>query len=345
MSEKEIFSVEEDLKKFMARDNIIEDIIVYSERHKFESVAIYCDQNYEIKNVSAAFALKTFLNSININAEVIISRPERLNDFYEGTMRFAEGRFLAVCIGCKKLSNIDNADYNDSFVLFNVYGPTKTKGYGVLNYTDSEVSCSAEIIFQNIYTYCEKNNLTIPLETAQHLYTALVAGTKRYGSNIKKNTFIMAKILLDLGADYKQSNYLCEKKNPIVLKIQQSIFKGISINGRIGYATIHKADLPEEVQPKHFLETLSLFKKIDTIDVWILFVDKQFGYYDVFIQGKEINKFDVKNIAAKNNGTGDHTQAMCSIRTADIGKVLNETKLAIEKADTEPESEMDIENS
>lgn len=323
--------IDEELKPFMARDNLIEDILVYKERHAFEKVSLFLHKDYEIKNVSAAFALSEFLNENSIPCEVIASKPEKLKEIYKGTKRKATGKFLAVAIGCKEIGYIDPANYQDTFVLFQAYGPIKTKGYGVLNYTSNDVSCTAEIIFNQIYAFAKKNDLTISKNVAQHLYTALVAGTKRYGSNIKANTFVVAKVLLDLGADYKAANYFCEKKDPLVLQIQEMIFKTLVRKDRICYAFLKEKDLPEGTTMDILQDALSLFKKVDKIDVWILFSDRGYGYYNVVLQGKEINPFSLEIVARKNNGIGDKTTGQCSIRHNDVNKVLSEVEQLFEK--------------
>lgn len=325
--------LEEEVQKYAARGNLIEDIIIYQERHSLDKVCLFLDRNYDIKTVSSAFALYEFLNDIGISCDIIAGRPDQLKEFYTNiTKKKATGRFLGVTVGCKDLLSIDPyANYKDTFVLFNVFGPLKTKGFGVLNYTSGDVSCTAEIVFNQIFAYAEKHNIQLTKNIAQHLYTALIAGTKRYGSNIKKNTFVVAKQLLDLGADYKLANYLCERKNPLVLQIQEKIFKTLVRADRICYAFIKETELPKGTTMNILQDTLSLFKKVDKIDVWVLFIDRGYGYYNVVLQGKEINPFDLDVVARKNNGSGDHTTGQCSIRHCDVNKVLDEIRLLFEK--------------
>lgn len=330
---------DEEIITFKATGNLIEDIIIYKDYHSFEKVCIFLEKNYDVTNVSTAFALKEFIDSIDIPCDIIASRPNLLKRFYKGTKPMATGKFIAITIGCKTIGDIDlYSNYQDTFVLFHVCGPIKVKGYGVLNYVSSNVSCSAEIVFNNIFEYAEKHDKQISRTIAQHLYTALVAGTKRYGTNIKSNTFLVAKRLLELGADYKEANYLCEKKDPLVLQVQEKIYKTLVRDDRLCYAFVKESELPAETTVDILQDTLNLFKKVDKIDVWVLFEDNGNGYYSVVLQGKEINPFSIEQITRKNNGFGDHTSGRCIVRTCDVNKILGEIKLMFERADAEEAS-------
>ena len=317
------------------KGNLIYDIECFMKRHKFEKVCVFINNTYDIKSISTAFGLCEFLRSIGIDSDVIVKNPARMKDFYSGTKKEEDRKFMAVAIGCKYQNDIESNEYFKTYVLFNVYGPLKTKGYGVLNYTDQDVSCTAEIVFNHINEYAKETGCEIPQKVAQHLYTALIAGTKRYGSNIKSNTFTVAQELVNHGANYKWANYLCEKKNPIVLEVQNILFKHLVRQDRIVYAIVPEKELTNDISLEDIADTLQTFKKVDKVEFWIVFIEKDDGYYNVIIQSKDINPYSAFAVAIKNNGIGTEKTARCCILKQDVNKLLNEVNEEMRKKDTE----------
>ena len=342
--------MEENLKDFEARKNIFEDSRIFMKRHKLEKVCVFVDLNYEIKNLCAAYALISFYRYLGFDAELILSKANRVKSLPADMKpkRFATGKFLAVTVGCKGLENIDTVNYNDTYVIFSIYGPIKSKGFAVLNFLEEDVSCTGEVVFHQIVDYINRfdNSKTIPQDTVQYLYTSLVAGTKRYGSNIKPSTFAMAKELLDHGANYKQANYYCEKKDPLTLSIQAAIFANLTRRAekKVCYAIIKEEDLQDHIEIEDIQSALDLFKNTERIDVWIVFFQRVVGYYDVVLQGKEINNYSMRKIAIKNNGTGDKTTGNCLIRQNDFEKFMNDLNDIMTKNVSTTEDEDDDES-
>lgn len=313
-------------------ENMINGIQKALLTHNFKSVVIFCNKELTAKTLGAAFGLSEFLKSINIKSDVFIKNRAEVKEGYpEFISTITEPHFLAVCVDCKRITDIETDDYKKSTMLVNIYGPINVKSFGVLNYLAYGVSCSSEIIHKEIDEYCKERNTEYPVSVAQWLYVGLIGGTKRFSNNIKANTMLVAKQLLDFKIDYKQANYMFEKKKSTVLKSQEIILNKMQRDGRIAYAIINKEDINPKLDLSDFKNAIYIFRHIDDIDVWCIFLQSEGKGYDVLLQGKESAEFKLKSVARKNNGDGDNLTAVAHIMSFDINKVISDINLAIKR--------------
>lgn len=313
-------------------ENMINGIHKALVTHNFKSVVIFCNKELTAKTLGSAFALSEFLKSINIKSDVFIKNRSEVKEGYPDFIStITDPHFLAVCVDCKRITDIETDDYKKSTMLLNIYGPINVKSFGVLNYLSYGVSCSAEIIFKEIDDYCKLADIPFPVTVAQWLYVGLIGGTKRFSNNIKSNTMLVAKQLLDLKIDYKQANYMFEKKKSTILKSQEIILNRMQRDGRIAYAVINKEDINPKLDLSDFKNAIHVFRHIDDIDVWCIFLQSEEKGYDVLLQGKESAEFKLKSVARKNNGDGDNLSAVAHIMSFDINKVLFDINLAIKR--------------
>lgn len=300
--------------------------------HHFSNVVIFCNKELNAKTLGAAFGLSEFLKSINIKSDVFIKNQADLKPGYPDSIsRVEPSNFLAICVDCKRITDIETDDYKKSTMLINIYGPINVKSFGVLNFLSSGVSCSSEIIFKEIDEYCKSVDMPVPVHVAQWLYVGLIGGTKRFSNNIKSNTMLVAKQMLDLKIDYKQANYMFEKKKSTVLKSQEVILNKMQREGKIAYAIINKEDISPKLDLDDFKDAIYIFRHIEDIDVWCIFLQSSGKGYDVLLQGKESSEYKLKSVARKNNGDGENLTAIAHVMSFDINKVLADIGLAIKR--------------
>lgn len=313
-------------------DNMITGIKKAMTTHNFKNVVIFCNKELNAKTLGAAFGLSEFLKSIDIKTDVFVKNTNELKAGYPETInQITIPHFLAVCVDCKRITDIETDDYKKSTMLVNIYGPINVKSFGVLNYLSPSVSCSSEIIFKEINDYCKSEAKEVPVHVAQWLYVGLIGGTKRFSNNIKANTMLVAKQLLDLKIDYKQANYMFEKKKSTVLKSQEVILNKMQRDGKIAYAIINKEDISPKLDLDDFKHAIYTFRHIEDIDVWCIFLQSEGKGYDVLLQGQESAEYKLKSVARKNNGDGENLAAIAHVMAFDINKVLSDIQLAIKR--------------
>ncbi|MEG1299884.1 MAG: DHH family phosphoesterase [Erysipelotrichaceae bacterium] len=307
--------------------------------HYLDSVSIFCNKQKTMKSIGAALALSEFLNSISIPSNVIIENTEKLsletfqpqdckiNPLHLISNTPLSEHFLAICVDCKRIYDIESTIYQESFVLMNIFGPLVAKGFGVLNFIQKDVSCSAEIIYKELKNYCIKANKKLPVQVANYLYLSLLTGTKQFSANIKKETFLIAKELLNEGADYHEATYAVSKKSVEVLKCQEVLLKEITIEEHIAYVVLD-IETSSQFSTADFAATLEVFQNIGNIYVWVIFLERE-NRYDVILESNSTYKYNVGYVAKKNNGTGEITEAYANIEKTDISKLLGDVKLLI----------------
>ena len=149
-------------------DNMITGIKKAMTTHNFKNVVIFCNKELNAKTLGAAFGLSEFLKSIDIKTDVFVKNTNELKAGYPETInQITTPHFLAVCVDCKRITDIETDDYKKSTMLVNIYGPINVKSFGVLNYLSPSVSCSSEIIFKEINDYCKSETKEVPIHVAQ----------------------------------------------------------------------------------------------------------------------------------------------------------------------------------
>lgn len=312
------------------QSNCIEGILHLMKFHEMDAVRIFPHRSLSIKTLGAAFALADFLKSIDINCEVVVEHYEDVKKgLPEVEHKISTKNFLAVAVDCRKQGDIENLLYQETYILLTVFGPCATKSFGVLDFVKKDVCGAAEIIYQDIMEYCKDNNMDMPLSTAQFLYLSIIGGTKRFGNNIRSNTFNVVQHLLSLGVDYRLANELSDYKNEKILKCQSLILKNLKKHDKVMTVLIPVEELTDDLRLTDFKDALDTFRCVKEVLVWVCLIENSDHYFHVFLQGKETNSFPVSRIAIKNNGTGEHADAECIIPISDFNKILHDTLILI----------------
>ena len=312
----------------MEKNNLIESIKTTMDMYNLDSVMIFINKKATTKSFGPAFALKEALLLEEIDTDVIVTKETKINmkeGYPEVILEPKTKHFLSICVDCKKESEIECDAYKNSLVLFDVFGPLVTKGFGVLNFKASAVSCTAEVLFNELSSYYKKTNQEFPKEVAQWLYIGMLGGTKRFGTNIKKNTLLTAKTLLDLGVDYKMANHFYEKKTTTSLRAQEIILNHTTEYPHCLCAKIpYSSNWSEMLTEKNFADALEYFKNIDRIYVTCIMLERNDGTYKVFWRASDYYNCNVEYLARKAMGEGDEKFATAIIQAFDPDKVAKE---------------------
>lgn len=313
-------------------DNLIIRTLDVMERYDFKNIRIFCNKKLNTKSLAPAFALNEFFTFIGVNSKVVINKQDDLSNIYENSISNIDlNRFLAITVDCKKEVEIENDDYRCSSTLINIVSPLHSKGYGVLNFKSDTVSGTSEYLVEEIFSYCKENGLSVPIEVAEWLYLGIIGTTRRFGANIKANTMLIAKQLIDYGIDYGKICFLYEKQNISTIRCQEMILRKMVEKPNYIYAIVPFVEYENKYSQKDFTRALSLFKNIDDCYMTALFVEQEDETYKVLLASNEYYKADVKHVARKNNGDGEELYGEAIIQDFDINKVLGDIELACEK--------------
>lgn len=313
-------------------DNLIIRTLDVMERYDFKNIRIFCNKKLSTKSLAPAFALNEFLQHMGIDSKVVINRQDDLSDIYTDSIPNIDlNRFLAISIDCKKEIEIENNDYRNSSTLINIVSPLHSKGYGVLNFKSDLVSGTAEYLVDEIFSYCKENQMDVPMSVAEWLYLGIIGTTRRFGANIKQNTMLVAKQLIDYGIDYGKVCFLYEKQNISTIRCQEMILRKMIEKPNYIYAIVPLCEYENKYSQKDFTRALSLFKNINECYMTALFIEQDDETYKVLLASNEYYKADVKHVARKNNGEGEDLYGEAIIQDFDVNKVLGDIDLACEK--------------
>lgn len=314
---------------------LIHDIIEVMDMHNLDSVSIFGSKKNKNKSIASAVALALFLNKIDIKANVILEEDERLSfSHYLISKKPLTPHFLAIAVDCKKTSDIETKFHNDSFFLMNVYGPLNAKGFGVLNYVLPNVCGAAEVIYEQLSYICEERNMDMGEDVATYLYMSLLAATKHFSTNIRANTFSVAKELLNRGMDYQNAFFLLSKKPPETLKCQEIILKSMVQENTLAYAVLSKAESIQYTK-QNYMDAIEAFRNIGNISVWVVFLDYDTRGYDVLLQSDSSYRYNMQRITRKNKGQGSEIDGEAFIQKFDLEKILNDVRALIRLSNKE----------
>lgn len=303
--------------------NLIKDTQYMMELHNLSSVSIFCGIKNLGKSASAALALALYMNKVGIKTNVIIENREEISfehELFQDTP--LTDYFLAISVDAKKPCEIENNKFQKSSIILNIYSPINTKGFGILNYVSNNACGAAEVIYRHIYKHATENDIDIDSQISTYLYISLLTATKCFTANIKENTFIIAKELLQLGMDYKAAAFVVSKKPFEVLKCQELILKGMRQRENMAYTILNEKD-SQGYTINTFSAALDSFRNIGNIFVWVLFIEND-STYDVILQGNKSASNQMAKIARRLGLELSDSDANFEIQKFDINRILNE---------------------
>ena len=211
---------------------------------------------------------------------------------------------LVIVVDTANRPRIDDQRYlNGNFLIKIDHHPDKDH-YGDLSYVDTKASSASEIITD----FALQNQLKLSDQAARLLYAGILGDTGRflYPATTSK-TFIIASELLKYDFDFAALARQMDSFPYKIAKLQAYVFENLEID-KNGAARII---LSQKILKKFNLtdaETSAIVSspgKIDTVQVWAIFVEQADGHYRVRLRSKST----VINEVAKRHAGGGHPLA------------------------------------
>ena len=180
-----------------------------------------------------------------------------------------------------------------------------TPDFGDLVIIKPEYSSASELITEILY----EGGLTIPKKAADALYIGIVGDSNRfYYKGTTQNTFKMASILLDSGADMVACYKLMTKDEEESYKrIKGYVLSNFVVDKKVAYIIV-----PKDVRDKIGVTTnqasrgtTALLSGLQGCEAWVNFTESDTNEYYVEIRSKTIPVVEV----AKSIGGGGHELA------------------------------------
>ena len=193
--------------------------------------------------------------------------------------------------------------------------------YGDLVLIKSDYSSASELITEFLYT----NNIEIPKEAADSLYTGIVGDSNRfYYKGTSQNTFKMCSILVESGADIlKCYKNMQKEESELEKKFKGLILSNFKIDGRVAYCYTDK-----ETRNKYGIKgenasrmTVNLLSSIIGVEAFVNFVEDDEGVIYTEFRSKNVPVVSVASFY----GGGGHSLA-CGARLKPNEDILEVVK-------------------
>ena len=211
---------------------------------------------------------------------------------------------LVIVVDTANRPRIDDQRYLNGNFLIKIDHHPDEDHYGDLSYVDTKASSASEIITD----FALQNQLKLSDQAARLLYAGILGDTGRflYPATTSK-TFIIASELLKYDFDFAALARQMDSFPYKIAKLQAYDFENLEID-KNGAARII---LSQKILKKFNLtdaETSAIVSspgKIDTVQVWAIFVEQADGHYRVRLRSKST----VINEVAKRHAGGGHPLA------------------------------------
>ncbi|BAQ24022.1 DHH family phosphoesterase [Streptococcus troglodytae] len=211
---------------------------------------------------------------------------------------------LVIVVDTANRPRIDDQRYLNGNFLIKIDHHPDEDHYGDLPYVDTKASSASEIITD----FALQNQLKLSVQAARLLYAGILGDTGRflYPATTSK-TFIIASELLKYNFDFAALARQMDSFPYKIAKLQAYVFENLEID-KNGAARII---LSQEILKKFDLtdaETSAIVSspgKIDSVQIWAIFVEQADGHYRVRLRSKST----VINEVAKRHAGGGHPLA------------------------------------
>ena len=211
---------------------------------------------------------------------------------------------MVIVVDTANRPRIDDQRYLNGNFLIKIDHHPNEDHYGDLSYVDTKASSASEIITD----FALQNQLKLSDQAARLLYAGILGDTGRflYPATTSK-TFIIASELLKYDFDFAALARQMDSFPYKIAKLQAYVFENLEID-KNGAARII---LSQKILKKFNLtdaETSAIVSspgKIDTVQVWAIFVEQADGHYRVRLRSKST----VINEVAKRHAGGGHPLA------------------------------------
>ncbi|MBE7087197.1 MAG: bifunctional oligoribonuclease/PAP phosphatase NrnA [Clostridiales bacterium] len=285
---------------------------------KEKRVAVFCHVRPDGDCLGSALALNMGLNSIGVDSTVFCldDIPERF-DYIHGVKdikKVLSGNFSAyIAVDCADYSRItvlgeDFLAFNNTY---NIDHHISNSKYARYNYVfDSASNC------ENVYDLLNELNVEITPKIANALATGLLTDTGNFKhKNVTPNTFKVASVLLEKGADFNHIIYkMFTEQSSARAKLFGNVMSKLRyfLDGRLCIGTISLLDLentgafPHETEG--FIDFIMGIKGVE-VGVCIMQIDEQ--KVKCSFRSKSV---DVNAVASRFGGGGHVLASGCQMK-------------------------------
>ncbi|WP_057490973.1 DHH family phosphoesterase [Streptococcus orisasini] len=176
--------------------------------------------------------------------------------------------------------------------------------YGDLSYVDTTASSASEIITD----FALHNQLQLSAQAARLLYAGIIGDTGRFlYSATTSKTFRIASELLKYDFDFSALARQMDSFPYKIAKLQSYVFENLEIDENGAARVVLSQDILKKFDLSD-AETSAIVSspgKIDTVQVWAIFVEQADGHYRVRLRSKSA----IINEVAKRHAGGGHPLA------------------------------------
>lgn len=211
---------------------------------------------------------------------------------------------LVIVVDTANRPRIDDQRYLNGNFLIKIDHHPNEDHYGDLSYVDTKASSASEIITD----FALQNQLKLSDQAARLLYAGILGDTGRflYPATTSK-TFIIASELLKYDFDFAALARQMDSFPYKIAKLQAYVFENLEIdkNGAARIILSQKILKKFNLTDAETSAIVSSLGKIDTVQVWAIFVEQADGHYRVRLRSKST----VINEVAKRHAGGGHPLA------------------------------------
>ena len=213
-------------------------------------------------------------------------------------------RALVIVTDTANRPRIDDQRYLTGDFLIKIDHHPDEDFYGDLSYVDTTASSASEIITD----FALHNQLQLSAKAARLLYAGIIGDTGRFlYSATTSKTFRIASELLKYDFDFSALARQMDSFPYKIAKLQSYVFENLEIDENGAARVVLSQDILKKFDLSD-AETSAIVSspgKIDTVQVWAIFVEQADGHYRVRLRSKSA----VINEVAKRHAGGGHPLA------------------------------------
>ena len=194
--------------------------------------------------------------------------------------------------------------------------------YAEINYVDTQATATSEIVVNLFLANEQAYNLKMPLKSAEHLYTGIIADSGRFlYDSTTKHTLAAASFLYDCDIDRNKIHELLYRRPLNIVQAQGFVLSQFEVSE----AGVAYFKMSKDVQESYGLTTgtrsalVNTLANIEGIRVWVCFFENEDGRIRANIRS---NGPIINEVAAKFEGGGHPKASGAMVKTWDDCQLL-----------------------
>lgn len=280
---------------------------IYKKIKEAESVLLLAHLNPDGDAIGSIMAMKTIIERLNISVDgVITDKYDFISKVPEADKLLTETNKkydLTIIVDTNNKNRLGHLDYlYDQSKEIIILDHHLVEGkINHLNYIDSTAPSATTVI----YDFIKENNIELDYNLAFYLYLGLITDTGGFAfSNTSARAFNVASDLLSYGVSHGQmyADFITPEYNLNYLYLKAKAISNLEIiDEKVAVTHLTFQDItnhPYDV-PKEFV---NLGRKLENIEVSVIFVEEKPNTYKVSLRSKEY--LDIAKVAEKFSGGG-----------------------------------------